>query len=102
VGGDQFDLLVPGGGVGQFNACSNQWGISSSALGAQYGGLLTDCNADPDCMKQKCQSVFGSMPALLAGCTWFTNWYGSADNPSVTYKQVPCPSQITSKSGIGG
>ncbi|MEI8634903.1 hypothetical protein P4S72_28405 [Vibrio sp. PP-XX7] len=26
VSGGQFDLLVPGGGVGAFNACSAQWG----------------------------------------------------------------------------
>lgn len=99
VGGEQFDLLVPGGGVGQFNGCSNQWG-SSTDLGSQYGGLLSACKADPGCMKQKCQSVFGNMPALLAGCNWFTNWYSSADNPSVVYKQVTCPSQITARSGI--
>ena len=39
VGGNQIDLLIPGGGVGAFNACSNQWGTSD--LGAQY-----DANAD--------------------------------------------------------
>ncbi len=99
VGGEQFDLLVPGGGVGQFNGCTNQWG-SSTDLGSQYGGLLSSCKADPGCMKQKCQSVFGNMPALLAGCNWFTNWYSSADNPSVVYKQVTCPPEITARSGM--
>ena len=89
----QFDLLIPGGGVGAMNACTsngNQW--NGAAVGSQYGGLLAGCNDDCNCAKQKCQSVFGSMPALLAGCTWFTDWFGCADNPSVVYKQVSCPS----------
>jgi hypothetical protein len=98
----QFDLLIPGGGVGAMtNGCSAQWG-SSTDFGQTYGGLLAECNDDPTCMKGKCQSVFGSMPALLAGCNWFTGWYNSADNPQVIYKQVTCPSQITQRSGISG
>jgi len=99
----QFDLLIPGGGVGAMNACTsngNQW--NGAAVGDQYGGLLKTCNDDCNCAKQKCQSVFGSMPALLAGCNWFTDWFGCADNPGVVYKQVPCPSDITSKSGESG
>ena len=97
----QFDLLIPGGGVGAMtNGCSAQWG--SVDLGATNGGLLTECNGDATCMKGKCQSVFGSMPGLKAGCDWFTGWFSSADNPKLIYKQVSCPSQITSKSGISG
>ncbi len=101
IAANQFDLLVPGGGVGANNACSAEWG-GSADLGSTYGGLLSECNDDPSCMKGKCQSVFGSKPALLAGCNWFTGWYSSADNPALIYEQVSCPSQITSKSGIGG
>ena len=97
----QFDILIPGGGVGAMNGCATQWG-SSTDLGVQYGGLLSECKGDPGCMKGKCQSVFGNMPGLLAGCNWFTGWYSSADNPKVIYKQVSCPSQITSKSGLSG
>jgi hypothetical protein len=96
---DQFDLLIPGGGVGAMNGCATQWG-SSTDLGAQYGGLLSECNTDPTCMKGKCQSVFGSMPALKAGCDWFTGWFSSADNPKLVYKQVSCPSQLSSKTGL--
>ncbi len=102
IASDQFDLLIPGGGVGAMtNGCSTQWG-SSTDFGATYGGLLTECNMDPTCMKNKCQSVFGSMPALLAGCNWFTGWFSSADNPKMIFKQVTCPSQITSKTGVSG
>jgi hypothetical protein len=100
IDASQFDLLIPGGGVGAMNGCSTQWG-SSTDLGVQYGGLLSECKGDANCMKGKCQSVFGNMPALLTGCNWFTGWFSSADNPKLIYKQVTCPSQITSKSGIG-
>jgi len=101
IDSNQFDLLIPGGGVGAMNGCSNQWG-SSTDLGVQYGGLLSECKGDANCMKGKCQSVFGNMPALLAGCNWFTGWFSSADNPKLVFKQVSCPSQLTSKSGFGG
>jgi hypothetical protein len=99
---NQFDLLIPGGGVGLMTeGCKAQWG-SSTDLGVTYGGLLAECKGDATCMKGKCQSVFGSFPALKAGCDWFTGWYSSADNPKVIYKQVSCPSQITSKTGVSG
>jgi hypothetical protein len=103
IGNGQFDLLIPGGGVGEKNACTsngNQW--NGAAVGDQYGGLLKSCNNDCGCVKPKCQSVFGNMPALLAGCNWFTDWLGCADNPGIVFKQVPCPSDITSKSGESG
>ena len=100
IAAGQFDLLIPGGGVGAMTAgCPAQWG-SSVDLGATNGGLLTECNDDPTCMANKCQSVFGSFPSLLAGCNWFTGWFSSADNPQLIYKQVTCPSQLTAKSGI--
>ncbi len=101
IAAGQFDLLIPGGGVGERTAgCTAQWG--SVELGATYGGLLLSCDNDPTCMAGKCQSVFGNIPAMLAGCNWFTGWFSSADNPKVIYKQVSCPSQLTSKSGISG
>jgi len=102
IDSNQFDILIPGGGVGAMtNGCSAQWG-SSTDFGSTYGGLLSECKNDASCMKGKCDSVFGKFPALLAGCNWFTGWYSSADNPKVIYKKVSCPSQITSKSGISG
>ena len=99
IGAGQFDLLIPGGGVGAMTAgCTTQWG--SVDFGSAYGGLLAKCNGDASCMAGKCQSVFGSMPALLAGCNWFTGWFSCADNPKLIYKPVTCPTQITYKSGI--
>ena len=62
----QFDLLIPGGGVGLYNACSTQWGTSD--IGAQYGGFLASCKqqlgganhaALKNCVMERCTSVFG-------------------------------------------
>jgi hypothetical protein len=97
---NQFDLLIPGGGVGANNACSNQWG--SSDLGATYGGFLTGCSGDKTCVQNKCSTVFSSKPLLKAGCDWFAGWFNAADNPALKYQKITCPSQITSKTGMSG
>jgi hypothetical protein len=91
VGGSQFDLMIPGGGVGQFNACSRQWGTSD--LGAQYGGFLTECTGShaqkKDCVRQECMKI----PAGRArdGCLWFVDWFEVADNPKFTSQSTNCP-----------
>ncbi|HMA97142.1 MAG TPA: hypothetical protein VKP30_30870, partial [Polyangiaceae bacterium] len=99
IGGGQFDLLIPGGGVGDFNACSTQWG--SSDLGAQYGGFMLGCNGDKGCVQNKCNTVFANKPLLKAGCDWFLGWFNGADNPTLKYAQLAtCPDAITAKSGM--
>ena len=97
---NQFDILIPGGGVGAMTAgCTAQWG--NVDLGVTYGGLLSECGGDCNCMKGKCSSVFGGISSTLkAGCDWFTNWYSCADNPQLVYKQVSCPQQLSSKTGV--
>ncbi len=91
VGNNQFDLMIPGGGVGQFNACSTQWGTSD--LGAQYGGFLTNCtgahSAKKECVRQNCMKI----PAGKArdGCLWFVDWFQVADNPKFTSQSTNCP-----------
>lgn len=101
TGGDvaesQFDLLIPGGGVGMFNACSNQWG--SADLGEKYGGFALACKNDKTCIKNKCDTVFAGKPDLMAGCDWYLNWFGGADNPKFSYKEITCPDAIKQKSG---
>ena len=96
----QFDLAIPGGGVGVYNACSNQWGKSFD-LGAQYGGFATECKNDPTCIKNKCDTIFAGKPDLQAGCSWYLGWYGGADNPKLSYKEIACPQAIKDKSGHG-
>jgi hypothetical protein len=100
IGSNQFDLLIPGGGVGDFDACTKQWG--SSDLGARYGGFLSGCNVDKTCVQNKCSTVFSGKPLLKAGCDWFTGWFNAADNPSLKYQKVTCPSELSSKSGMSG
>jgi hypothetical protein len=112
VGGGQFDLLIPGGGVGAFNACSGQWGVNSSELGAQYGGLLTACTSTygedaqrsvlQSCVMNKCNSIFAASGRadLLAGCKWFVDWFGVENNPVLKYQEVACPAAISAKSGM--
>ncbi|CAD5232686.1 unnamed protein product [Bursaphelenchus xylophilus] len=87
LGSNQFDLEIPGGGVGLYNGCTAQWGAPSSGWGSQYGGVssASDCSQLPS--------------ALQPGCEWRFGWFENADNPSVTFKRVTCPTAITDKSG---
>jgi hypothetical protein len=107
IAGNQFDIMVPGGGVGDFDACSQQWGTSN--LGERYGGFLLACqrqsndyNAYKGCTKTWCSSVFsgGDKSDLLAGCNWLVDWLNVADNPKVKYRQVDCPPEIRARSGV--
>ena len=81
-----FWRQIPGGGVGQFNACTQQYGAPSNGWGDRYGGIhsKSDCAGFPEKLK--------------AGCNWRFDWFGGSDNPSVTFKQVTCPSELTAKS----
>jgi hypothetical protein len=108
VAGGQFDLLIPGGGVGAFNACREQWDVSNDQLGAQYGGILLQCKSMSggnhqswkDCVSNRCSSIFANKPDLAAGCSWFVEWFQVADNPNVVYKEVQCPAELINKSGM--
>jgi hypothetical protein len=108
VGASHFDLLVPGGGVGAFDACSSQWN-AQGGLGDTYGGFFTQCRsqnpgdhaAAQQCARDRCQQVFGNgMQDLLDGCLWWVDWASIADNPNVQYGQVDCPAAISGVSGM--
>jgi hypothetical protein len=103
VASSQFDLLIPGGGFGIYNACAGssstaQWGNVNG--GAQYGGFLSTCGTNMSCVTNMCQAAFGNKPALMAGCQWFTTWFNGASNPRIKYAEVPCPAALTAKSGM--
>jgi hypothetical protein len=102
IASNQFDIMIPGGGVGQNNACSNEWHVSN--LGAQYGGFLTQCETQTTNypMIESCvSSMCATLPSgLQTGCNWIINWYDIADNPDLVYEPVACPSQLTQISGI--
>lgn len=112
VGSGQFDILVPGGGLGIFNACTDQWNIPENELGERYGGLLSSCkeeigydrtsNEYKSCLTNKCSSVFGSrgLSTLEQGCLWYADWFEAADNPALRYQEVDCPDALVSKTGM--
>lgn len=87
LGSNQFDIAMPGGGVGIYNGCTDEWGAPSEGWGAQYGGISANSTCD-------------TFPAALqAGCHWRFDWFEGADNPTVSFEQVQCPSEITAKTG---
>jgi hypothetical protein len=87
VGSSQFDIAIPGGGVGIYNGCTSQWGAPSGGWGAQYGGIssVSQCSELPS--------------QLQPGCQWRFGWFEDADNPNVSFERVTCPSALTQKSG---
>ncbi|KAF7915141.1 hypothetical protein BELL_0042g00260 [Botrytis elliptica] len=87
LGANQFDLAIPGGGVGIFNGCTTEFGAPSSGWGSQYGGVsaVSSCSTFP--------------AALQPGCNFRFNWFESADNPTVDFKQVECPAALTKSTG---
>jgi len=106
----QFDIQIPGGGVGAYNACSSQWGVSNTQLGAQYGGFLTTClselggsaprESQKTCVRNRCDAIFSSRADLKEGCYWFVDWFEVTNNPSLRYKEIACPAAIQSRSGM--
>ncbi|KAF2638354.1 glycoside hydrolase [Massarina eburnea CBS 473.64] len=87
LGNNHFDLAMPGGGVGIYNACTNQWGAPANGWGAQYGGISSrsECDSFPEKLK--------------AGCQWRFDWFKGADNPDVSFEKVTCPKALTDKTG---
>lgn len=115
IGGDveegQFDMMVPGGGVGIFDALSIQVSGASVNWGAQYGGFLTECQTKKGlgynaslqeyqtCVKQMCDDAFANSgyKNLLRGCHWYADWYMAADNPTYQWERVECPQYLVDK-----
>jgi hypothetical protein len=73
--------------------------MSTTDLGAQYGGFATACGNDKTCIKNKCTTVFVGKADLHAGCDWYLNWFGGADNPKFSFKEIARSAAITAKSG---
>ena len=106
IGGDvqqgQFDIMIPGGGVGMFNGCSSMgWG----AQGEQYGGLLSDCEKESNyaaartlsCLEKKCASVFSNDNEAKQGCLFLAGFMHAAGNPNHKYVEVECPDVLKKK-----
>ncbi|MCQ2063523.1 MAG: glycosyl hydrolase family 5 [Fibrobacter sp.] len=102
----QFDLMVPGGGVGAFDALSTQVNGAGINWGAGFGGFLTECQSKngydnkkevyQQCVRDMCDAAFGNagLPNLLRGCHWFADWYMAADNPTYNWEEVECPQYL--------
>jgi len=86
LGHNHFDLQIPGGGVGIFNGCQNQWGTGGDGWGQRYGGV----GSRAECSQLPTQ--------LQAGCHWRFDWFQNADNPTMNLRRVKCPAEITQKS----
>ncbi|MDR3002508.1 MAG: hypothetical protein LBU89_14770 [Fibromonadaceae bacterium] len=125
VASGQFDIMIPGGGTGSFDCFSKQLGksILETNRGHVNGGLLSSCfwldaitgieelrdggwNASLEewqaCLRRKCRDTFTNVPNdpngyLLKGCLWHADWYMATDNPTVLYKEVPCPQYFKDK-----
>ena len=108
VSNGQFDIMIPGGGVGMYNGCSAMgWGNQ----GKQYGGLLSDCEEEigysgddntiytrrKQCLTNKCNQVFANDSEAKDGCLFLATWMEAAGNPKHEYKQVDCPSALSAK-----
>ena len=97
VAGNQFDLMIPGGGVGQNpNTCPTQWKMSASDMGSMYGGFLSACTgsyeAKKACVRERCMKLPDG--DVRKGCIWFVDWYQAADNPQFRYENIACPSDM--------
>ena len=104
----QFDLMVPGGGVGAYDALSVQVNGANVNWGAGFGGFLTECQKREicgfdgslecyqNCVNKMCDDAFGNAgyPNLLRGCHWFADWFMAADNPTYNWEEVECPQYL--------
>lgn len=87
LGSNHMDIQIPGGGVGIYNGCQNQWGAPSDGWGARYGGVSSS-------------SQCSQLPtALQSGCNFRFVWFASADNPNMTLTRTACPASIIAKTG---
>jgi hypothetical protein len=105
----KFDLMVPGGGVGDYDALTRQIqnsGVSNPNMGERYGGFRGACgwsysSTAATCVRNMCNAAFANLPDLRAGCNWYVDVLGtddaSWDNPVVHWQIVPCPSELTSR-----
>ena len=105
VQGGQFDVMIPGGGKGAFDGCSQMgWG----SQGEQYGGLLSDCEKEvgydgdlltkrKECLSRKCNEVFKNDEQAKEGCMFLATWMEAAGNPNHNFKEVECPQALKAK-----
>ncbi|KAK0528347.1 hypothetical protein OC834_004085 [Tilletia horrida] len=78
----QFDLQVPGGGVGDYNACPAEYGSPPNGWGARFGGV----NSRAEC---------GQLPpSLRQGCYWKYDFF-APDMWTEGADRIKCPAELT-------
>lgn len=85
---NQFDISMPGGGIGLYNqGCMQQWHTSEDGWGDRITGVAKrkDCDTLPK--------------VLQPGCFWRFDFLEGVDNPSVTFYEVECPEELLSVTG---
>ncbi len=102
VNGGQFDIMIPGGGVGKYNGCGV---MGLSCAGEQYGGLLATCEKAgggdakiKSCLVESCNREYANKPQAKEGCLFMATWMNAAStNPRHTYVEVECPAELAAK-----
>lgn len=102
VAGGQFDIMIPGGGVGKFNGCGV---MGLSCAGEQYGGLLATCEKAgggdakiKSCLVESCNREYASNPQAKEGCLFMATWMNAAStNPKHSYVEVECPAELAAR-----
>lgn len=102
VVGGQFDIMIPGGGVGKYNGCGV---MGLSCAGEQYGGLLATCEKVgggdakiKSCLVESCNREYANKPQAKEGCLFMATWMNAAStNPRHTYVEVECPAELAAK-----
>ena len=95
-----FDLLVPGGGLGEFDGCSSIFPHSSRVPQSRFGGLHSP---------SECDVAFGEHAGAVSSCKWLFDGklfpYPAAGVPfpgdALAYKasNEPCPEALNRRSG---
>ncbi|XP_050500135.1 endoglucanase-like isoform X2 [Diabrotica virgifera virgifera] len=89
LGSNQFDIALPGGGVGAFNqGCHDQWNAPWTGWGQQYGGISS---------REECLSLLPK--ELQSGCLFRFDFMQNANNPQMYFEQVECPAELVKISG---
>lgn len=104
VGGTQFDIMIPGGGIGLYDCIDGSNAMSAVKSTERYGGILTTCGGAKaganaasvkTCVEGYCNKI--SNADAKAGCLFMAEWYELANNPKFKATEVQCPKELTDR-----
>ncbi|XP_023029506.1 endoglucanase [Leptinotarsa decemlineata] len=85
---NQFDIAIPGGGVGLHNGCDLQWHSGPDGWGDRVMGIDT---------REECDTLLPE--PLRSGCYFRFDFMEGIPNPDVSFKQVKCPKELIANTG---